>query len=238
MAAAKTRARARKAPETVEAAIRDRVKEFRRVPASELMDNERNWRTHPYAQRQALGELLEKVGIAGALLAYESPRNGGKLTLIDGHARKEDHDVDWPTLILDVDDEEADLLLATYDPIAGLADMDPDALTDLLNDTGAGTPGLEDLMLDMRRQAAAERGEEFEEELEDAPDDEGPAEMELLPFEHYDYVVVLCRSSYDWTQLSERLGLEQEGFTLKDGRKRKTGRGRVIESARLVELLK
>jgi hypothetical protein len=218
--------------------IRDRVKEFRRVPAADLQDNDKNWRTHPYAQRQALSEILEKVGIAGALLAYESERNGGALTLIDGHARREDHDVDWPTLILDVDDDEADMLLLTYDPIAGLATMDPDALQSLLDESSAGTPGLEDLFLTMRREAAAERGEEFEEELEDDDDNEGPAEMELLPFEHYDYVVVLCRSSYDWTQLSERLGLEQEGFTLRDGRKRKTGRGRVVDSSRILEMLK
>jgi hypothetical protein len=31
--------------------------------------------------------MLEQVGIAAALVAYPSERNGGKLTLIDGHGR-------------------------------------------------------------------------------------------------------------------------------------------------------
>ena len=33
--------------------LRNRVKEVRNVPSEELMDNERNWRTHPHAQRRA-----------------------------------------------------------------------------------------------------------------------------------------------------------------------------------------
>ena len=89
--------------------IRDRIKEFRRVPARELLDNDGNPRTHPQAQRDALRGLLEQVGVAAALTAYHSERNGGRLVLIDGHLRKQDYDLDWPTLILDVTDEEADL---------------------------------------------------------------------------------------------------------------------------------
>ncbi|HKB37339.1 MAG TPA: hypothetical protein VKD72_12890, partial [Gemmataceae bacterium] len=68
--------------------IRDRVREFRRLPARELLDNDGNPRRHPQAQRDALRGVLEQVGIAVALVAYASGRNGGKLTLIDGHLRK------------------------------------------------------------------------------------------------------------------------------------------------------
>src|SRR5262245_40264929 len=46
----------------------------------------------------------KQIGVAGALTAYYSKRNGGKLTVIDGHLRKQDFDLDWPTLISDVDD--------------------------------------------------------------------------------------------------------------------------------------
>jgi len=45
--------------------MRDRVREFRRVPASELLDNDGNPRRHPQAQR----EVLEQVGVAGAWVA-------------------------------------------------------------------------------------------------------------------------------------------------------------------------
>ena len=42
--------------------IRDRVRELRRVKASELAANPKNWRTHPQAQKQALEGVLAEVG--------------------------------------------------------------------------------------------------------------------------------------------------------------------------------
>lgn len=45
--------------------IRDRVKEFRRIPANELIPNPKNWRTHPEDQRKALRGVLAEVGFAG-----------------------------------------------------------------------------------------------------------------------------------------------------------------------------
>jgi hypothetical protein len=101
------------------ASIRYRIREFRRIQAKELLDNDGNPRRHPQAQRDALRGILEQVGIAAALVAYQSDRNGGKLTLVDGQLSKQDFDLDWPTLVLDVNDEEADLLLATRRPIGG-----------------------------------------------------------------------------------------------------------------------
>jgi len=100
--------------------LRDRVVDFKRIPSDELQDNASNWRVHPYAQQAAISELLEQIGIAGALTAYYSERNDGKLTLIDGHERR-GHQADWPVVILDVNDDEADLLLLTLDPISGMA---------------------------------------------------------------------------------------------------------------------
>jgi len=215
--------------------IRDRVVELRRVPSEELQDNEANWRVHPYAQQQAVSELLEKVGIVGALTAYHSERNGGKLTLIDGHERR-GHKAEWPTLILDVTDEEADLLLLMLDPMVALADSDGTRLTALLREASTGTPALEELLRQLGVEASGANGDEAdEEEKPDGPPP--PPEMELQPFEHYDYVVVLFRSSLDWAQAVERLGMQHEGVTLRDGEKRKIGRGRVVEGQRFLDLL-
>src|SRR5262249_32866126 len=75
---------------TMDGMIRDRIQEFRRVPARELLDNDGNPRRHPQAQRDALRGVLEQVGIADALVAYYSERKGGQLVLIDGHLRKQD----------------------------------------------------------------------------------------------------------------------------------------------------
>jgi hypothetical protein len=223
--------------EAVASAIRDRVIEFRRVPAAELEDNDRNWRLHPYAQKQALSEVLDRVGIAGALTAYYSERNGGKLTLIDGHERRS-HEAEWPTLILDVSDEEADLLLLTLDPITGLAEADGDALAALLDGAHTGTLGLEELFRGLTGEAAASlaaEGGSVAGSLEPQP---GPVEMELQTFESYDYIVVLFRSSLDWSQAKDKLGLEPEAFTLRDGATKKIGLGRVVEGSRFLEMLK
>jgi hypothetical protein len=133
--------------------IRDRIKEFRRVPAGELLDHTGNPRRHPQAQRDALRGVLEQVGIAAALVAYHSERNGGRLTLIDGHLRKQDHDLDWPTLILDVTDEEADFLLATHDPLAALAEYDKDKLDALLQEVKSPNSAVQQMLADLAKKA-------------------------------------------------------------------------------------
>nr|MBA3483150.1 DNA modification methylase [Pirellulales bacterium] len=109
--------------------------ELRRVRGSELRANPKNWRKHGEAQRKALAGVLAEVGQAGALLAYETPDG---LQLIDGHLRAEDYgDAEWPVLILDVDESEADLILATHDPLAALAETDDGLLRGLLDGMGA-----------------------------------------------------------------------------------------------------
>lgn len=110
----------------------DRIVELRRVRGSDLIKNELNYRTHPAAQRSALAGVLEKVGIAAALIARETPEG---LLLIDGHLRAEDYgDQDWPVLILDVDEAEARLLLASLDPLAEMAEHDNELLEQLLDE--------------------------------------------------------------------------------------------------------
>lgn len=66
--------------------LRDRVKELRRVPASELLENPKNWRRHPGIQREALEGVLAEIGFTDALIARETPAG---LELIDGHLRRE-----------------------------------------------------------------------------------------------------------------------------------------------------
>lgn len=113
--------------------IRDRVKELRRVRAGDLRPSARNWRTHPPAQREALQGVLAEVGYADALLVREL--DDGTLELIDGHLRAEttpDHEV--PVLILDVNEEEANKILLTLDPMAALAGTDDAALASLMDE--------------------------------------------------------------------------------------------------------
>ena len=123
--------------------IRDRIIDFRRVSASSLVPNPKNWRIHNDRQRNILQGILAEIGYADALLVRELP--DGSLQLIDGHLRAEvsvaAHRSDGgettpnqkvPVLVLDLNDAEADKLLATLDPLAALADTDQTMLDDLL----------------------------------------------------------------------------------------------------------
>jgi hypothetical protein len=51
--------------------IRDRIKDFRRVPAHSLLPNPKNWRIHTARQRNVLQGILAEIGYADALLARE-----------------------------------------------------------------------------------------------------------------------------------------------------------------------
>ena len=48
--------------------IRDRIIDFRRVKAKELVPSEKNWRIHGKQQRAALQSILSEIGYADAAL--------------------------------------------------------------------------------------------------------------------------------------------------------------------------
>lgn len=153
--------------------LRDRIKELRRVPASDLMPNPKNWRTHPQAQQDALRGVLAEVGIADAVLARETPSG---LMLIDGHLRAETaHDSILPVLILDVDEAEADKLLATLDPLAAMAEADAAKLDGLLREIDTGSEALQQMLADLADDAGLYQ-EEAKEAAAGADGDEGPRE--------------------------------------------------------------
>ena len=124
--------------------MRDRVKELRRVPASELRKNPRNWRTHPPAQEAALRGILAEIGFADAMIARETEDG---LELIDGHLRRDVMgNQEVPVLVLDVTEEEADQLLLTLDPLAMMAHADQDQLLELLRDTPFESQAVNDML--------------------------------------------------------------------------------------------
>ena len=151
--------------------IRDRIKELRRVKASELIPNPKNWRTHPIAQQDALKGILAEVGFAGAVLAREL--DDGTLMLIDGHMRAEaTTDQEIPVLILDVDEAESDKLLATFDPIAAMAESDAHALDALLRNVDTGSESLQKMLADLAEGAGLYQDKEVvEDEVPEPPAD-------------------------------------------------------------------
>ena len=132
--------------------IRNRIKELRLVSASELRPNPKNWRTHPKAQQDALRGVLAEVGIADAMIARELP--DGTLMLIDGHLRAETMpEQEVPVLVLDVNEAEADKLLATLDPLASMANSDAVKLDELLRNVDTGSEALQQMITDTAAQA-------------------------------------------------------------------------------------
>jgi ParB-like chromosome segregation protein Spo0J len=172
--------------------IRDRIRELRRVRASELRPHPRNWRTHPAAQRDALRGVLAEVGYADALLAREL--DDGSLELIDGHLRAETTpDALVPVLVLDVTAEEADKILLTHDPLATLAGADQARLAELIESARFASPPLEQLVADLAG-AAEEALAEFD--AAERPEVEIPASFQ---------VVVECADEADQQVMFERL---------------------------------
>jgi DNA modification methylase len=153
--------------------IRDRIRELRRVPASDLRPNPKNWRTHPQAQADALRGVLAEVGIADAVLAREL--EDGTLMLLDGHLRVETMgDQILPVLVLDVDEAEGDKVLATLDPLAAMAESDAAKLDAILREVNTGSPELQQMLSDLAEDAGLyqdEAKEIVEDEIHEPPVD-------------------------------------------------------------------
>lgn len=127
-------------------ALRTRITGLEYVRGADLKDHAGNWRTHPQHQRDALGGVLREVGIAGALLAYHSERQGG-LTIIDGHLRKGDYpEQTWPVLLTDLTDAEADYLLLTYDYLTYQAEAERQSLATLMESVQSGEAAVQYLV--------------------------------------------------------------------------------------------
>lgn len=74
--------------------------------------------------------VLAEIGYADALIARET--DDGSLQLIDGHLRAETTpDAEVPVLVVDLDEAEADALLALHDPLTAMATTDDEMLAEL-----------------------------------------------------------------------------------------------------------
>jgi len=179
--------------------IRDRIREFRRVPASQLRPHPRNWRVHPEQQRDALRGILAEIGYAGALLAREL--NDGSLELIDGHLRAETTpDAEVPVLVLDLSAEEAAKLLTVLDPLAALAATDGERLASLVAEVETQSAAVRALLDDLIGQSPSS-----------LPDLQPATEPSATSLTELFQLVVECAGETEQRELFERL--TAEGFT-------------------------
>lgn len=178
--------------------IRDRIKEFCRVPASELRPNPRNWRLHPPAQQDALRGVLAEVGYADALLARELP--DGTLMIVNGHLRAETTpDAIVPVLVLDVDEAEADKILLTHDPLTGMATVDVNKLSSLATTVDTENPAVRELIDTITNQRAGSAAK-FDADV--------PAVRPEVQIRESYQVVVECRDEVDQQAIYERMRAE------------------------------
>lgn len=179
--------------------IKDRVKKLIRVKASDIKENPFNFRLHNDKQKEAIRGILSEVGVAGAVIAREM--EDGTLILIDGHLRrKEFGDQKIPVLVLDVTEDEANLLLASFDPIGSLGVVDkeafgklakkldtPDneALANLWSELGAGSKELDPKNLKI------ENLEDIDDDESLTEDDEDESEEDSTPAIQPSHVVMV-----------------------------------------------
>jgi hypothetical protein len=189
--------------------IRDRIKELRRVPASQLQPNPLNWRTHPRRQQDALRGILAEVGYADALLARET--SAGGLMLIDGHLRAETTpDALVPVLILDVDEAEAAKILATLDPLAAMAQADAGRLDRLLREVDTKNEALQELLARLADENGALAGDE-DAKLQAMAADDITSDGQQSRGETKYAVIINCDSEEQQLALLERF--DQEGLS-------------------------
>jgi ParB-like chromosome segregation protein Spo0J len=132
--------------------IRDRIKDLRRVRAGDLPPNSKNWRKHPEEQQNALRGVLAEVGFVDALMVRELP--DGSLKIVDGHLRAETTpDAEVPVLVVDLDEAEADKVLATFDPLAAMAEPDEAQLESLLRGISTDSEALAELLDQLAKDA-------------------------------------------------------------------------------------
>ena len=97
----------------------------------QLLANPKNWRIHPAAQQGALASVLDDVGWVGQVLVNR--RTGH---LVDGHLRVElalsRQEPSVPVTYVDLSESEEALVLASLDPLAGMAVADAGKLRELL----------------------------------------------------------------------------------------------------------
>lgn len=134
------------------------------VDPAQLLANPKNYRRHTTAQKDAFRGLVAEVGYIDPVLVQD-----GTDVVIDGHLRievaLEDGIPAVPVDYADVDDDEADLILATKDPLAAMAYHDAEALSALLADVHTDDPAVQQLLDDLRGDVSDVTFPEYDESI-------------------------------------------------------------------------
>lgn len=135
----------------------------------QLLANPRNWRIHPKAQQDALEGVLDKVGWIQDVIVNQQTG-----FVVDGHLRISlaisRGEAKIPVVYVDLTPDEEALVLATIDPLAGMAVAAKDALEALLADVETADMAVEGLLEDLAREAGLNGAKEGLSDPDDIPE--------------------------------------------------------------------
>ena len=161
--------------------------------------------------------------------------------LVGGHQRfkilvaRGDKAIECSIVDLDEPREKALNLTLSSPEIQG--EFEGNLLASLLSDVEAVTPDVYDSMeLALLKKMIDEETEGEADEESGDKEDAGPPEMELLPYEHYDYLVLFFKDIRDWMLALDEFGIQKVKVPAYTGKK-KIGLGRVLDGAKFMARL-
>lgn len=131
--------------------IKNRVVSQGEKSADEFNFNPLNWRKHSKAQLNALKAILDDIGWVQNVIVNE--RTGH---LIDGHARIELalKTKDFvPYINVDLSEDEEKLILATFDPISAMAEIESEKLAKVLQEIKVNDNALKEMLDNLAKKA-------------------------------------------------------------------------------------
>jgi hypothetical protein len=167
-------------------------------PADQFNFNPLNYRLHPPAQREAVRRMRGMVGWVTEVIVNRRTGN-----LIDGQARieealRQDATQKIPFTEVDLSLEEEKAVLATLDPMTGMAETDREVLDDLLSQVRIELPDMDDLLLTLHE------------------DDPPPQKTRTVEFkEHPPRIVIECKNKRHQKELIKRFEAEGLEFQAK-----------------------
>lgn len=175
--------------------------------------------------------VLRRLGIVDTLLVREVKE--GEYQILDGHMRAEiiTGGQDIPVLVLDVDEAEADMVVATHDILTEMGLYDEEQSDELARSLWTEDDAVNTLLRELMGHQPAESSGEGKGKgrghLGDHP-------LGLQPYEHYDYVVILARNEFDWQKLLAMLRIQSRVEYTVAGGSRKIGMGRCVDAAKFI----
>lgn len=193
---------------------RNRIVGHAEIDPATIVEHPDNWRLHPRLQQQALAGVLDDVGWVQCVVINR--RTGH---VVDGHLRRllalQRGETTVPVIYVDLDEAEEATILATLDPIGGLARTDADALQRTLASVAHGNGAVERLLERVAASAGLRRERDGATDPDDLPVAPAPRARPGDRWILGDHCL-LCGDATDATLVGELMGAERAALVATD----------------------